>query len=594
MLRLGLPSDWFLIPLAAGIGALAGVAAEGYGQLVLLSERCFDHLLRGGSADVPSAAKLLVILLLPALGGLIVGLVKAVFALPTVSHGVPEVIESLARRGGQMPLRGAVFTALNSALTIGSGGSAGQEGPIIHIGSIIASGVGRLLRVSREHMATLVGCGAAAGLAAIFNAPIAGVLFVLEVLLRDFSFRTFMPIVIAAVFGVTVNQQFEHHYGALFPLSREHYVFTLHEVLPYLLLGVVCGAAAGAYSRGIDGLERLWVKVPAPRWLKPALGGLILGCMGVALLLAYPHAVPGYRLPAIFGNGYAVVIALLNPGSYGSAAGPGTAVAMGFVLFILAGKILGTGLTLGSGGSGGLFAPSLFVGAAAGSAYGLVLVKVGLLPGGSPASYALAGMAGVLGGAVHCPLTALILVMEITRDYDVILPVMLVAITATVVARLLCRESVYTLALREMGVRVGRFSDLTLLRRLAVADLPLAPAVVLRPEEPATRLLELTAQGVAADYVVCDGRGRYLGMVIGQDLRHALLSRDALPLMIVADLMRPDVRSVSPSDTLEAVLRELARHDLSSLAVVDSGQVRQLVTRAGLIRRYQQLLDEQP
>jgi CIC family chloride channel protein len=323
------------------------------------------------------------------------------------------------------------------------------------------------------------------------------------------------------------------------------------------------------------------------------LGGLILGCMGVALLVAYPHVVPGYHLPAFFGNGYGVVIALLDPGSYGPAAGSGRALALGFVLCILAGKLLGTGMTLGSGGSGGMFAPSLFVGAAAGSAYGLVMVKIGFLPDASPASYALAGMAGVLAGAVHCPLTALILVLEITRDYDVILPVMLVAITATVASRVLCRDSVYTLALREMGVRLGRYSDLTLLRRLVVADLPLAPAVLVKPDEPATKLLDLMAQGTATDYVVCDACGHYLGMVIGQDLRHALLSRDALPLMVVADLMRADVHSVTPQDTLESVLREFALHDLSSLAVMDDGQVRRLVTRAGLIRRYQQLLDEQ-
>jgi CIC family chloride channel protein len=603
MLRLGLPGDWFLIPLAAVIGALAGLAAQGYGQLVMLSERSFGHLLKQGAAGGAGGARasggwaLLAILFLPALGGLIVGAIKAVFRLPAVSHGVPEVIESLARRGGRLPLRAGIFTALNSALTIGSGGSVGQEGPIIHIGSVVASVTGRFLRVSREHMATLVGCGAAAGLAAIFNAPIAGVLFVLEVLLRDFSFRTFMPVVIASVFGVTVNHRFEHNYGALFPMSPGHYVFTLPEVLPYLLLGLVCGAAAAAYGRTLYGLEHLWQKLRAPRWLKPALGGLALGALGVALLLIYPRAVPGYRLPGFFGNGYPVVIALLDPKSYaaGGAAGPagGAAIALGFALLVLVGKIIGTGMTLGSGGSGGLFAPSLFIGAAAGSVYGLVLVGAGLMPGASPASYALAGMAGVLGGAVHCPLTALILVFEITRDYDVILPVMLVTITATLAARLMTPQSVYTMALREMGVRVGQFSDLTLLRRLTVADVPLAPAAVVHPTDPATRLLELAGRDTATDYVVCDPGGRYLGMVLSQDLRHALVAQQALPLMVVADLMRVDVRSVAPQDTLEMAMAEFARQEVSSLAVLEGGAVRRVVTRAGLIRRYQQLLGEE-
>lgn len=589
---IGFRRDWYLIPLAALVGAMAGVVALGFGRLVEFSEEFFFGRIAGGKLG---GERWWLILVLPALGGLLVGLIKLVFRLPLTSHGVPEVMEAIARRRGDVPARMGVFSSINPALTIGSGGSAGQEGPIIAIGSALGSVIGKLLHVNRQDLSTLVGCGAAAGLAAVFNAPIAGVLLVLEVLLRDFSLRTFMPVVVASVFGVAVFQAVAGRNEALFtiPGALLNYEFNIIEIVPYLLLGVGCGVVGWLFTRTAHGAERLFVRLPLPKVILPMVGGLILGAMGVAFAACFPK-VANYEPPPFFANGYGVIEHLMDVSAYTQTSDSSLAVVtLGFLLVACLAKVVGTALTLGSGGSGGVFAPALFIGASFGGAFGVIVNAIGPMPHVNPATYALAGMAGVLAGTVHCPLTAFILVFEITRDYMVILPVMLVAIAATVVSQLLMRDSIYTCTLRAMGVRVGTMSDLTVLRRLSVAQVPLAPAVAVFPGDPADRLLELAETAVAGDFVVTQPDGQYVGMVTGDDLRTALLEREALPLMIVAELLRSEIPSVQPDEPLDTVLESFSIHDVASLPVIGgNGSVVGMITRGRLMRCYRQALDE--
>lgn len=592
--KAGFPRDWFLIPLAAVIGSTAGLAAQGYGQLVRHSEEFFYGSEAGGQL-VRNYWWLLP--LLPMMGGLLVGLIKSTFKLPMISHGIPEVIEAMARHHGRMKFKTGVFTALNSTITLGSGGATGQEGPIVHIGSVVGSVMGQLLHVSREHMNTLIGCGAAAGLAAIFNAPIAGVLLVLEVVLRDFSLKTFMPLVIASVFGVAVNQALAEDYGALFALPHEQYTyqFTFHEIWPYLVLGIACGLGGWIFARVLVAMERGWANWKMAQPVKPMLGGAAFGLLGLGFVQFYPDVIPGYNPPAFFGNGYAVIEALLTPQTYASHPLSSVGiVTVSFLLLAAVGKTVGTCLILGSGGSGGIFAPTLFIGAAFGGAFGMGLQSTGIYTDISPAAYALAGMAGVLSASVRCPLTAIILVFEITREYKVILPVMLVAIMATVIAQMMIRDSIYTLALRERGIRHGALSDLTLLRQVTVDQVPLSPAVRVYPQDPVQRLIDLAEQYTVADFVVCNEHEKYEGMIAGEDVRTTLLQREAVPLMIVAELMRTDLPTVTRDETLEAVLDKFAHHDVGSLTVVnDDHHVQGLITRSRLIRQYHQVLEAQ-
>ncbi len=595
--RLGFHRDWSLILLAVIVGLAAGLVAVAFELMVESSGRLFFGSLRQGIIGRFPVLQAFVLVILPAIGGLAVGAVQHYLSRQPAGHGIPEVIEALTLRQGVLPGRTGVFKAITASFTIGSGGSAGVEGPIVQIGSVLGSKVGQWLKLDREQMQAMVGCGAAAGLASIFNAPIAGVIFVMEVLLRDFSLKTLMPIVVASVFGVAVAQSVHGRNEAMFSLpAAVQPIFQFADLGWFALLGVLCGMVGYAFTRLFYLVERLWHRSGIHPALRPALGGAMLGAMASVFVYFFPQPVHDYAPPAFFSNGYSVIEALFHPMSYASeqTMGPGLARAtLAFLLAALLCKIVGTALTLGSGGSGGIFAPSLFMGATLGGAVGLLVQTLTGSTAVSPAGFALAGMAGVLAAAVRCPLAAFLLVFELTRDYKAILPVMLVAILATIVAQALLRESIYTLALRERGVKLSNLRDATVLRRVEVAKVPLLPAAIVNPGDPAQRLLDLAAQYSVDDYVVLDHENRYLGMVVGEVVRAAMLQREALPLMVVAELLRTDLPTLRRGQTLETVVELLSRHDVSSLAVVDEdGHVAGMLTRAALLKHYQKMLDE--
>ncbi|MEM6505310.1 MAG: chloride channel protein [Planctomycetota bacterium] len=598
----GFSADWFLMPLAAGIGALGGLVAAGFATIIELAGGGLFHLQHSGSAWQTA----LLLLAIPAVGGLIVGLIQFKLTQSGVIQGVPEVIESLARNKGEIKASVGANKAVTATATLASGGSAGIEGPIISIGSSLGSVIARRLHLKPEHMPTLIGCGAASATAGIFNAPIAGVLFVLEVILRDFSVRTFMPIVVAAVFGTAVAQQaLDLYHGsntpdgviadAIFavPEEMQNYDFALIEAPAYLALGLCCGLVGLALAGSLRTSNKLWQRTPLPAWFRPAVGGLMLGAMGLAFLHLLPGAEPfeevtGYEQPVFMGNGYPVIEALLDPDNY-----TGTRLSIALLLAILAFKIVGTALTLGSGGSGGVIAPSLFVGAALGGLFAVTLDTLGVFPGATPATYALAAMAGVIAATLHCPLTAFLLVFEITQDYKVILPVMLVAIVSTTCAQFLHHDSIYSDFLRRKGIRFGQLADMTLLRRMTVADVQATAPVSVMPSDPAQRLVDLATEHAVNDFVVIDEKQRCLGMVVGDDLRTALVQREAVPLMIVAELMRTDLPTVRPGDTLDIVLDMFAKHEVSSLPIVDArDRVAGMITRSILLSEYQQQLNQ--
>lgn len=597
----GFSSDWFLMPLAALIGAIGGLVAAVFATLVDLAGSGLFAFQQSG-ADWQTA---LLLLAIPAAGGLIVGLIQFKFSRLGVINGVPEVIESLARNKGQIKASVGVNKAVTATATLASGGSAGIEGPIITIGSSLGSFIARRLHIKPEHMPALIGCGAASATAGIFNAPIAGVLFVLEVILRDFSVRTFMPIVVAAVFGTAVAQQtLELYHGetdagvtnALFvvPDAMHNYQFELPEAPAYFGLGLACGLAGLALAGSLRVSNKAWQRTPLPAWFRPAVGGLLLGVMGLIFLRYLPGTtafedVTGYEQPVFMGNGYPVIEALLNPNNYTGTAKLSVVLLLAIVVF----KIVGTALTLGSGGSGGVIAPSLFVGAALGGLFATGLDLMGIFPGATPATYALAGMAGVLAATLHCPLTAFLLVFEITQDYKVILPVMLVAIVSTTCAQFLHNDSIYSDLLRRKGIRFGQLADMTLLRRMTVADVPISQAVTLHQNDPAQRIIDLATQYAVNDFVVCDEAGRCEGMVVGDDVRTTLVQREAVPLMIVSELMRTDLPTVRPGDTLDLVLDMFAKHEVSSLPIVDAQEhVTGMITRSRLLREYQHQLSQ--
>ena len=602
----GLRRDWYLIALSAVIGTLTAFSSVLFMKALLWAE---DGAVKFYDAEGWSWWTLPLLLVV---GGLAAGVLIYYFAPEAKGHGVPEVMDALYRQGGKIRPVVGLIKSIASGFTIGSGGSAGVEGPIVQIGSSIGSSVAQLLKVSREQTGTLLGCGAAAGLASVFNAPIAGVFFVLEILLRDFSLRTFTPIVVSSVFSTAVTQALLGRNVALFaPYSElQHFVFTLRELPSYVILGLVCGVVAVGFTKALYATEDLTDKIRVHPIFKPAIGACLLGLSGVVFLEIERGVGLQPRLPVFFGNGYDVIRMFLQPASYTATAHSAAAglsgvvaasspveMAMWLVALMLLFKIAATCLTLGSGGSGGIFAPSLFMGAAAGAIFGTVLNRLGLLPAGSsPASYALVGMAAVVAGTTHAPLTAILIVFELTRDVYVLLPIMIAAVIATLVAQVILRDSIYTLKLRRRGVLIGTAADMTLLRRITADQVTIVPHVAVQMEDPIAKVIDLAERYKVVDFVVTDHDGAYVGMVTAENLRSALLQQDAIPLLLVEELMRTDLPTVSPDETLDRVLDKFSRFDVTSLAMVregaDDARVLGLLTRGRLMSRYQQALSE--
>lgn len=600
--RLGFAQEWWLVILAALIGTLTGFGAVGFSRSLRLLES-FVH-------TQTKSLGLAALVIFPVVGMLLTGLLIINFASEAKGHGVPQVMRALISRGGVIKARIGVIKVLASILCVGSGCSAGTEGPIVQIGATVGSVGGQWLKVNREHMQTLVGCGAAAGISSVFNAPIAGVFFVLEIILRDFSLKTFTPIIVASVFSAVATQSILGDNEAIFTAERSavhSYNFAPIELPSYILLGALCGLVAVGFNRLLHLGEDLYEKWRVPEIVKPLTGGLAMGVLGLAYVYAERAVFPGLLEhrgdgPGVpfFGNGYGTIHLLLDPSSYphnGS-----TTVMLGLALLLVtlvAVKGVATTFTLASGGSGGIFAPSLFLGATTGAALGQLLESLSLTPANStPASYALVGMAAVVAGATHAPLTAILILFELTRNIYVVLPIMLAAVVSTAVAQVIDRDSIYTFKLRRAGLKIGGARDLTVMRRVTAAACDLAP---LPPEpifasDPLSKLITLHAYHNIPDFVVVEQEtGKYIGMVTSTDIRTALIDREAIPLLLVAEVMRTDLPTVRRDETLDTVLDKFSRYDVASLAVVspiDQTLPMAILTRNKVLMRYRQELEE--
>jgi CIC family chloride channel protein len=424
-----------LLVLALAIGA----GAAGFAVLFRWLIKTFTLLLSGHPdyAAVPGAANPHLpglgrwfVLFTPVVAGLVYGPLVHFFAREARGHGVPEVMYAVARRGGRIAPQVAAVKALASALCIGGGGSVGREGPIVQIGSALGSTLGRVIRVPEHRLRVLVACGAAGGIAATFNAPLAGVFFAMELILADFAAEAFGMVVIASVTSAAIGRAIlgDKPFLTLPAFTVGH----PQQYLLFALLGLLAGIVGVSFTRGLYAIEDLCDAVwRGPEWLRPAVGGLVLG--GVLLVL-----------PQMYGVGYPVLSnAILDR------------YAVGFLLLLLVGKIVATSLTIGIGGSGGVFAPSLFIGAMLGSAYGAILHAVAPSLAGPTGAYGLIGMGAVFAGSARAPITAVVIMFELTGQYAIILPLMTAIVLATGVSHRLSRDTVYTLKLRRRGVDLG-------------------------------------------------------------------------------------------------------------------------------------------
>jgi CIC family chloride channel protein len=423
--------------LAAVIGLVAGFGAAGFRELVYACTWVFTgHAQFGqqghtGSSHLPGLG-VWFLLLAPVLSGLLYGPLVQRFAREARGHGVPEVMAAVARDGGRIRPQVVVVKALASALCIGGGGSVGREGPIVQIGSAFGSTLGQALKLDAATLRLMVAFGAAGGISATFNAPLTGVLFGTEIILREVSLRALCGSAISAAVADLIARGF---FGSAPFLAGVPHDLTVHGVLPYVLLaglGLISAVVGWGFKTILYGMEdagdRVWRH--RPEWARPAVGGLLLG----ALLLV---------LPQMYGVGYPVMDRVLS-GHY----------ALDFVLLLLIGKLLATSLTLAIGGSGGVFAPSLFIGAATGAAFGTVAHRVFGASAGPAVVYGVVGMGGVFAGATQAPLTAVASVAEMSANFTLMIPILLVSAVASATSRQISYANVYTEKLLRRGIDI--------------------------------------------------------------------------------------------------------------------------------------------
>ena len=487
---------------------------------------------------------------LPALGGLVVGPLVYFGAREAKGHGVPVVMEAVALRDGHIRPRVALVTILASGITIGSGGSVGREGPIVQIGSSIGSTLGQLLKAPPLRQRTLVGCGAAAGLAATFNAPIAGALFAAEVILGEFGLSTFSPVVLSSVTATTISR----HYFGDFPafIIPTYKLVSLWELLFYPIMGLIVGLVALLFILAVNKSEDLFDDLRMPEYLKPVLGGLMLGC----LLIIWPN---------VFGVGYGTInLSLKNNLPF---------ILLLSLVFV---KILATSITVGCGGSGGIFAPSLFIGAMSGGTFGWIVHNYFPLITGDPGAYALVAMGAVVAGTTHAPITAIIIIFELTSTYEIILPLMIACMLSTLITTSLKRDSIYTSKLSRRGVEITQGWEQSVLRALKVKDVASDHYVTVPEDMHLDDIVEmLKAEDVSHLHMV-DDDGGLKGIIAFSDIRSALHEEGLKHLVIAKDVATMDIITISPSDSIQDALYKMGRNAISHLPVVeedDTGKI---------------------
>ena len=519
-----------LLGLALLVGVGAGLGAVVFRYMIEGLTRFFtgylDYAGKGHVANphVPVLGHWFV-LITPVVAGILYGPLVYHFAREARGHGVPEVMVAVARNGGRIRPQVAAVKAAASALCIGGGGSVGREGPIVQIGSALGSSLGQLLKLDERRIKLLVACGAAGGIAATFNAPLAGVFFAMELILREWAAESFGMVVVSSVTASVIARSIlgNHAFLTLPTFQVDHVV----QYPLFALLGLVAGLVGVVFSRVLYAIEDAcdWVW-RGPEWLRPAVGGLLLG----GLLLV---------LPEMYGVGYPVLDRAVA-GGYGIA----------FLVALLVGKLVACSLTIGIGGSGGVFAPSLFCGAMTGAVFGDIVHAMLPGTGGSLGAYALVGMGAVFAGAARAPITAVVILFELTGEYTIILPLMLAIVLATGISHLVSHDTVYTRKLLRRGIDIDEPAEHTV-RRRPVTDVMTEPPVAIGSDVGLRAVAARFAADGSGSLPVEDADGRYLGTLTPHDLMNALAAGEDVTVEALTVGTPPLATTATIADALE-------------------------------------------
>lgn len=544
----------FLLIFSVFTGVGAGYGAVVFRWLIHLLTRVFFD----GGKSIFSFMEGYYILIIPAVGGLLVGIITNYLAPETKGHGVPEVMLAIDKDGGKIRFRVAIVKAIVSSLSIGSGGSVGREGPIVQIGSSLGSSMGQIFNLTKDKIQILVACGAGGGIAATFNAPLAGIFFALEVILRNYSPRHISSIVLSSVIATVVSRSFLGNAPAFdVPIYQMNSAW---DILFYMVFGLLAAVAGFLFIKVLYRIEDLFNKLPLQQYIYPAIGGLMV-------------AVIGLWYPQVFGVGYKTIELALNGN-----------ITTALAIILLFAKLLATSLTLGSGGSGGVFAPSLFIGAMLGVAYSkltlILMPNIGIEPGAS----ALIGMAAVFAAAANAPISAILFLFELTGDYKIILPLMAAVIMAYLVMRGLSSESIYTLKLARRGLLSKSRKRSDALEYIIVEEAMSRNVITVNENalvEKAGLLIKKTRH---RGFPVVDENNKLCGIITHKDINKALAKE--LGKHPISEVMSTDIITCNPEENLRQVMEKLGTKNIGRSPVIDPkypGTIVGIITRKNII-----------
>ncbi len=543
-----LKHEYVILSLLALIVGVAG----GFGAIIFRAMILFIQTIFFASGTPLDNTLGYLVILAPAIGGLIVGLIVYFFAREAKGHGVPEVMEAIAMRGGNIRPRVAVVKTIASSICIGSGGSTGREGPIIQIGAAVGSAIGQKLKLPPGGVKILLACGATAGISATFNTPIAGVIFSIELILFELKTRSFIPLVVSSITGTIISRIFLGRQPA-FTIPAYNFV-SPYELLFYLLLGLLAGVVAVFFIKMMYGTENFFEKLHMKPYLKPVIGGLCVGAIGLFL-------------PQLFGVGYETLSSVLNE----------TIIAGSVILLLVLciGKIIANSLTLGSGGSGGVFSPALFIGGMLGGAFGIIVHS--FYPGitATYGAYALVGMAAVFAGMSRGTLTAIIIVFEMTLNYNIILPLMFACVVSDAVSTFLSKETMYTKKLMMKGVNITHDMEVEVLSSVLVKDAMVEKVVTVSEDTTVRELAHLIQVTEHMGFPVLTAEGKLVGIITHHDIRNAILE-DKYDLK-VKEVESKDLLFAYPNDTLDETINRMVERGVSHLPVVEPSDKTHLI-----------------
>ncbi|MCP3953547.1 MAG: chloride channel protein, partial [Desulfobacterales bacterium] len=545
-----------LIGIAVIVGTCSGLAALVLNRSLIAMFEWLHHLRGYWWA-----------FLLPAAGAALSSVFLEKFVKEAAGHGVPEVIYSVSRYGGLLRMRSSFSRLISSCLTIGSGGSAGPEAPVVMSGAAIGSNIAKFFSLNDRQRVTLVGCGAAGAISSIFNAPIAGMVFTVEVILGEWSAVNIIPIAIASVAGTELSRLLQ---GNLIAFEHVKFNIAFIDIIACIGLAVLCAGASVMLTRMLKGMGRAAGTVAAPLWLKAAGGGCVVGIIGMFL-------------PVVLGEGYHSVQAMIS-GTFSSG--------LLFVALAVIAKMAATAFTLGWGGSGGIFAPCLVIGSLAGLVYHRALVIIWpQVTWVNEGCFALLGMAGLVSGMLQAPLTAIFLVIEISGGYEVILPLIVVSAVSTTLCHYLEPASYYLKELVERGHLLRPGTDARVLTDLSVSELLERDCICVKQDMVLRDFIRILKRSHRNHFPVEDSQtGQFLGMIHLDDLRPYLFDPALYDAVFLDQVMDRSVLTVNLDDDVSEVLRQMDVYNLYSMPVVSAGRYVGMVSKATFLDKYRKEL----